>query len=689
MALSPQFRKKNGVELENTDNFNGLENLALLFANGVYPEILTTFKINTALGDGNPTFTCSARGSADTGETAIAIFWGDNTAITDTNVPTSYSHTYSVGGIYEIGYRGRVNQMSWNTATNTSNEKLIDVLKWEQTGAQQIRASDVFTGADNLVDFTASGYPRQNSSAVLYSMTRVWDNCDIFNGDLSDWDVSAVTTFQETFRRCPAFDNTSIANWVIPPATRVSQMFLNGNFDQDLSNWDMSGVTNFANMFQGGTSNPTGLDSWDTGAATTFGSMFQNNSAFNRDITGWDVSSCTNFRNMFQSANSFVGWDLSQWDVSAGTDFTTMFTGTAAPSSLKNWRFLGASGTFASPFLQSNSAFDADVSEWEMPPVSFATNNMFKFAPAFTGGDMTTKVVNAGLPNQYTAWDMSLNTDMKEMFSMNSNGVFNGDISNWDTGNVLNMQQMFVRCVPFNSDISGWDTANVTDMAVMFQTCSNFNRDISGWNTGNVTTMNNMFGGANSFAFDISVWDVSSVTTMTQFLGASMNFNYGAWNLASIVSIGGFGILTNANCANSMIGWAGKATTNTGATANGIFLNSRVLSKTATVGVDGYDGQDAYNAFLKLVAPTPNANRTSGTNTSTATDKLIDSGATFTASVNIGDVVANTTAGTYSEVVTVDSDTQLTLADDIFTSTSQAYSVDGGFGWALTGTSFT
>ena len=89
-----------------------------------------------------------------------------------------------------------------------------------------------------------------------------------------------------------------------------------------------------------------------------------------------------------------------------------------------------------------------------------------------------------------------------------------------------------------------------------------------------------------------------------------------------------------------------------------------------------------------MVAPTPNVNRASGTNTSTAADKLIDLGATFTASVNEGDVVANTTSGTYSVVETVDSDTQLTLEDDIFTSTSQSYSVDGGYGWTITGITF-
>jgi surface protein len=312
---------------------------------------------------------------------------------------------------------------------------------------------------------------------------------------------------------------------------------------------------------------------------------------------------------------------------------------------------------------------------------------MFKSASAFTGGDMRTKVVNPGTPDEYTAWDMTLNTSLAEMFR--SCSAFNGDISNWDTGNVLSMLRCFETNSLFNSDISGWDTSQVTNMVAAFYGCSIFDRDISGWNVGAVTDMREMFRFANAMSYDLSTWNVSSVEQMTLWGGSQMDFNYGAWNLASLVNISGFSVLSDPNCANTMIGWAGNATTNTGVTANGIFQNNRILSKTATVGVDGYDGQAAYNGWLKLIAPTPNANRTTGTNTSTGTDLLIDSGATFTASVNEGDVVANTTAGTYSTVVSVDSDIQLTLEDDIFTSTSQAYSVDGGFGWVLTGTSFT
>jgi hypothetical protein len=66
----------------------------------------------------------------------------------------------------------------------------------------------------------------------------------------------------------------------------------------------------------------------------------------------------------------------------------------------------------------------------------------------------------------------------------------------------------------------------------------------------------------------------------------------------------------------------------------------------------------------------------SGTNTTATASKLIDSAATFiTNNVKTGDVVHNDTAGTAATVVSVDSQTQLTLNANIFTSTAQAYVV--------------
>lgn len=65
-----------------------------------------------------------------------------------------------------------------------------------------------------------------------------------------------------------------------------------------------------------------------------------------------------------------------------------------------------------------------------------------------------------------------------------------------------------------------------------------------------------------------------------------------------------------------------------------------------------------------------------GSNTTATAFKLINSAATYiTKNVKTGDVVHNDTAGTVATVVSVDSETELTLNANIFTSTSQVYAV--------------
>ena len=67
----------------------------------------------------------------------------------------------------------------------------------------------------------------------------------------------------------------------------------------------------------------------------------------------------------------------------------------------------------------------------------------------------------------------------------------------------------------------------------------------------------------------------------------------------------------------------------------------------------------------------------SGTATSTTTNKLIDATANFiTEGVSIGDLVRNTTAGTSATVSAIDSATQLTLSADIFPSAADAYTIE-------------
>ena len=75
----------------------------------------------------------------------------------------------------------------------------------------------------------------------------------------------------------------------------------------------------------------------------------------------------------------------------------------------------------------------------------------------------------------------------------------------------------------------------------------------------------------------------------------------------------------------------------------------------------------------KIVAYTKKV--TSGTNTATITPyKLVDSANNFT-SVNVGDIVVNSTDYTSATVVAKDSNTTLSISNDIFTAVGKSYSI--------------
>ena len=84
-------------------------------------------------------------------------------------------------------------------------------------------------------------------------------------------------------------------------------------------------------------------------------------------------------------------------------------------------------------------------------------------------------------------------SNIKDMSSLFVGTNFNGDISNWNTSNIIDMSFMFYDCESFNQDISDWDVSNVTNMNYMFYKCTNFNTDISDWDVSNVKFLYNIF----------------------------------------------------------------------------------------------------------------------------------------------------------------------------------------------------
>ena len=281
----------------------------------------------------------------------------------------------------------------------------------------------------------------------------------------------------------------------------------------------VSGITSAHNMFSRTTVESfTATDFFDEASAgvTNMRSMFQNATSFNQDIGNWDVSNVTDMGGLFWVASSF-NQDIGNWDVSNVTDMSYMFTGTEFNQDIGGWdvsnvtnmraMFQGHGGYGGTPFNQ-------DISMWD---VSKVTNMGYMFSDAsLFNQDISTKIINEGQPDEYTAWDVSNVTRMDGMFF--NAASFNQNIDNWEVGVVINMSNMFQHASSFNQQIGSWDVSSVTNMRMMFFGATSFNQDISGWNVSSVTNMNSMFEGASSFNRDISQWDVSNVGNFINFL---------------------------------------------------------------------------------------------------------------------------------------------------------------------------
>ena len=89
-----------------------------------------------------------------------------------------------------------------------------------------------------------------------------------------------------------------------------------------------------------------------------------------------------------------------------------------------------------------------------------------------------------------------------------------GEISNWDTSNVTNMESMFEEASSFNQPLNDWNVSNVTNMRSMFSNATSFNQPLNDWNVSNVTDMCYMFRNATAFNQPLNDWNVSNVTSM-------------------------------------------------------------------------------------------------------------------------------------------------------------------------------
>ena len=413
-----------------------------------------------------------------------------------------------------------------------------------------------------------------------YESVRGFADQTKFNGDISKWDTSQVTSMISLFWNASDF-NQDIARWDTSRAEHMDWMFGRTAFNQDISGWSTAKVTSMWGMFYYASAFNQDIGSWNTEKVTDMKSMFSYASAFNQDIGSWNTAQVTDMRYMFHSASSF-NQDISSWTGTAATSAQTgMFSGATAFQAKFTCdnAITGPTSSCVCSICIPDASWHAFVEEClaEAPVTgectAWASTNNYGTMPNWDTSLVTSMTGwnNGGIGFvKYTdtfnadisKWDTSRVRNMRSMFA--STKTFNQDIGNWNTARVTDMQSMFSNAQAFNQDIGGWDTAQVTNMQTMFYG-SYFNQEIGGWNTYQVKNMAYMFKKA-SFYKPIESWDTSQVTSMSEMFAGdwqqtnSFNQPIGKWDTSKVNKIDG--MFTDSSFNQPIGDWDTSSMTN-------------------------------------------------------------------------------------------------------------------------------
>ena len=370
---------------------------------------------------------------------------------------------------------------SIHSAIKMFNDALVfnvDLSNWAEDMSNCSFCDEMFT---NCISFIGQGLPIWNVSHVKI-MNNMFRNCTLFNQDLSDWDISNLTSAQSMLDDCGMSTQNFtllLRNWgeKVNINRNVSFGALNLQYYQwarpngpssplklDVSyNWNIIGATE--NTVQIGVPpSMSTLSSWSYMFYDGIGDSYLGPRPLYKDIQSYQINldsefywnlptQLTDLFKMFTNCSNFLGKGLETWNTE---NIITM-----------------------QGFLENCSTFQQDLSGWDLSNIIEA-ETIFKNCSQWDGEG-----------SQY--WNLTSATSTTSLFEGCSN--FNQDLSGWssDMGNVENMDSMFENCTSFTGEgLDRWNTTMVSSMQGTFKNCSNFDQNISYWNISNLQHADNM-----------------------------------------------------------------------------------------------------------------------------------------------------------------------------------------------------
>lgn len=508
-----------------------------------------------------------------------------------------------------------INLKNLDTSRDTNMNKMFSyckgLTKLDVSGLDTSQVTDMdsmFAVCINLTNIPVSNF----DTSKVKDMHSMFDSCfKLQSLDLSMFDTSNVTDFgymfsgdkvmstlhltdnfvtekakdiSGIFNDCEKLSNINVSNWNVSNVTSTEKAFAN-NFllkSLDLSNWDMSNCENSQMMFYSDTALTSigNTSNWNVSKITTTHSMFEGCSKLQSlNTSKWVFSNLTNADSMFSNCQVLTKLDTSNWGMGKVINFGFLFNNCYALTSLNvsKWDTSNANN-FNAMFNECVNLTNIDVSNWKTSNVTQAVNTFLDCK----------KLTQVAVQN----WDMSNVSQLSGMFAYCS-GITSLDISKWNAPKLIEINNTFnglTKCTSIK--IKGMYAPNIDTCINTFLDCTSLTSlDLSGLGMSKATSFNGMFGRmSNITSINLSGWSTSNVTDTTNMFTECRKLKTiyvsEGWSVAKVKS----DTYMFSSCT-SIRGGSGKT------------YNRNQLGKSMANYSNGYLTYKAYTAKANIAAP--------------------------------------------------------------------------------------